>query len=410
MADYIMAQANGRTIPKEDKIFGISNRAKAMIAKEGRDKVVNATIGALLDDDGKLVVLSSVADVFRTLAPEDYAEYAPIGGIAEFKTAIRKAAFFDFEPKSFTEVVATPGGTGGIRDIIGNYSKTGDAVLTSDWYWANYKSIAGEIGRTLETYTLLNEEGTFNKEDFSAKLNEILAKQDSLVIIINTPAHNPTGYSMTLGDWDCIIDAVKEAGSDKKITLYVDVAYIDFAGDESEYRKFLPKLEGLPENILPVIGYSASKTFTLYGMRCGAMICMAPTAEIAAEFKQVCEFSARASWSNSPRAAQKVIAKIYEDEDLLAKVNAERAYYRDLLIKRGKAFEQAASDADLEIVPFDAGFFASVPCDNPDEVSKKLEAEGIFLVPLAKGLRVSVASVSEARCREIPAKIKAAMK
>lgn len=85
MADYIMAQANGRTIPKEDKIFGISNRAKAMIAKEGRDKVVNATIGALLDDDGKLVVLSSVADVFKTLAPEDYAEYAPIGGIAEFK-------------------------------------------------------------------------------------------------------------------------------------------------------------------------------------------------------------------------------------------------------------------------------------------------------------------------------------
>lgn len=410
MADYIMAQANGRTIPKEDKIFGISSRAKAMIAEKGKENVVNATIGALLDDDGNLVVLSSVVDVFKTLRPEDYAEYAPIGGIPEFKKAIKKAAFFDFEPSSFTEVVATPGGTGGIRDIIGNYTQVGDTVLTSDWYWANYKSIAGEIGRTLTTYTLLNENGTFNKEDFSEKLDSILEKQESLVIIINTPAHNPTGYSMTLEDWDCITDAVSKADSSKKITLYVDVAYIDFAGDESEYRKFLPKLEQLPENVLPVIGYSASKTFTLYGMRCGAMICMAKTAEIAAEFKQVCEFSARATWSNSPRAAQKVIAKIYEDEELLQKVNAERAYYRDLLIKRGRAFEAAAAEADLEIVPFDSGFFASIPCDNPDEVSKKLEAEGIFLVPLAKGLRVSVASVSEEVCRKIPAKIKEAMK
>ena len=35
MTQMIFASQNGRTIPKEDKIFGISNRAKAMIAKEG---------------------------------------------------------------------------------------------------------------------------------------------------------------------------------------------------------------------------------------------------------------------------------------------------------------------------------------------------------------------------------------
>ena len=60
MAEYIMAQANGRKIPKEDKIFGISTRAKAMIAEKGKENVVNATIGALLDDRGDLIVMSSV--------------------------------------------------------------------------------------------------------------------------------------------------------------------------------------------------------------------------------------------------------------------------------------------------------------------------------------------------------------
>ena len=56
MTDLIFAAQQGRKIPKEDKIFGISNRAKAMIATQGKEKVINATIGALLDDNGELRV------------------------------------------------------------------------------------------------------------------------------------------------------------------------------------------------------------------------------------------------------------------------------------------------------------------------------------------------------------------
>lgn len=55
-------------------------------------------------------------------------------------------------------------------------------------------------------------------------------------------------------------------------------------------------------------------------------------------------------------------------------------------------------------------FSSPIPCENPDALSARLEKECIFLVPLAKGLRVSVASVSEEKCRLIPAKIVEAMK
>ena len=72
MAEYILARGNGRHIPHEDKIFGISNRAKAMIAEKGADKVINATIGSLLDDNGNLVVLSSVDEVFKHLSPAEF--------------------------------------------------------------------------------------------------------------------------------------------------------------------------------------------------------------------------------------------------------------------------------------------------------------------------------------------------
>ena len=405
----IFVRENGRTIPKEDKIFGISNRAKEAAAKYGKDNVINGVVGALVDDEGKLIVLKSVDKVFKTLTPDEYAAYAPIGGIPEFKSAVKQAAFGKYEPRGFTEVCATPGGTGGIRNTVSNFSAIGDRVLVADWFWAPYKTICQEIGRDVQTFRFFNEEGKFDIDDFRANVLELLELQDSLVIIINSPAHNPTGYSLSVTDWKNIKEIFEKTPQDKHVALFCDVAYIDFAGDEEQYRQFLPVLDEMPENVLPIIGYSASKTFTMYGMRCGAMICIAKTPAIAQEFKQACEFSSRGTWSNCNRAPQTVIAKIFADPELKKMVDDERAEYRDMLLRRGKAFEAAAKECGLEMVPFDAGFFASIPMPNPDEVGLELEKENIFLVPLAKGLRVSIASVSEENCRLIPARIKAAM-
>lgn len=409
MTEMLFASKQGRNIPKEDKIFGINNRAKAMIAKEGKEKVVNATLGALLDDKGDLIVLSSVTEVFRNLEPAEFAEYAPIAGTPAFREAVKKDCFRNYEPKGFVEVVAAPGGTGAIKNAVANYADYGTKILFADWFWAPYKSIAEEMGKGFETFTFFNEERKFNTADFGKKVNALLEVQDKLVIIINTPAHNPTGYALTEEDWAGVKAVFENTPADKKITLLVDTAYIDFAGDEDVYRSYLPVLEEMPENVLTLIAHSLSKAYTLYGMRCGATVCIAKTKEIAEEFKQVCEFSSRSTWSNCARAPQVILSKIYEDEELKERVYAERKQHRDMLISRAKAFEAAASECGLETVPFDTGFFVSVPCSEPDAVCAKLEEEGIFLIPLAKGIRVSIASVAEDICRMLPARIKAAM-
>ena len=65
------------------------------------------------------------------------------------------------------------------------------------------------------------------------------------------------------------------------------MAYLDFAGDAKEVRAFLPKLENLPHNLLPLIAFSMSKSYTMYGMRCGALLCMSPDKAIVDEFKPV---------------------------------------------------------------------------------------------------------------------------
>ena len=68
---------------------------------------------------------------------------------------------------------------------------------------------------------------------------------------------------------------------------------MDYAGTPEEVRKFLPITDKLRSNILPMIAYSASKTFTIYGFRCGALICLAHSPELADEFEKVCSFASQ---------------------------------------------------------------------------------------------------------------------
>lgn len=397
--NMLLAQKNGRVIPKEDRIFALNNRAKELIAKEGKDAAINATIGALLSDEGELAVMQSVMEAMKGLKDSDYAEYAPIGGTAEYKKFIAEAAFYNYEPKSFVETVAVPGGTGGISNVISNYSQPGDKIITSDWFWAPYKSLCAQQGRELVTYELFNENRGFNVEGFAKTVFEVAEEQGRLIILLNTPAHNPTGYSVTDEEWDKIVEILNDDKlANVPVALFVDVAYIDFAGDPAEVRSFLPKLDTLNANVLPIIGYSASKTFTFYGMRTAAIICMAKTAEIAQEFKSVSEFSARNFWSNCNRSGQQAIVNIYKDEELLKRVDEERADFREMLLERGRVFEEAAIKEGLNVVPFDAGFFACIACDKSDEISEKLAEKGLFAVPLAKGIRVSVASINKDQC------------
>ena len=404
-----MAAYNGREIPKEDKVFAACAKALDAVSKYGPADVINATVGALYDDEGKLLVFKSVEKAMKELPSDKYAAYAPIAGTPGFREAILKAVLGGYEPKSYTCAVGTPGGTGAIRNAVANYSCPGDKILTHNWHWAPYRSIAAELYRGIECFEMFDEDGRFNIAAFDYKVKKLTRNQEHLVIILNTPANNPTGYTLTMDDWYGVKKVLDEVPLEKKIALVLDVAYIDFAGEPEEVRGFYSVIDNLRANILPIIAYSASKTFTLYGARCAAMICLAHNPEVAEEFGRINSFSSRATWSNPPRAPQEVIERIYADEELLAEVEAERAKARSMLLARGKAFEEEAAKCGLKTLPFSAGFFVTIPYKDPDGLCDKLSEKNVFLIPFDGGVRASVAASSEEKCRRLPALIKSAM-
>lgn len=394
----------------QDKIFGANAAAVAAAAKYGKDAVTNATIGAILDEDEKLVCLPTVEEVFRGLSTNEMIAYAPISGLPEYLDCVLTAAFGNSRPEGYIAAVATAGGTGAIHHAIWNYTETGDTVLCSDWYWGAYKVLCQDMGRNFTTYKMLDENNKFNLPALKEKVDELLAKQDNLLYLLNTPAHNPTGYSLSGEDMDGVLAILKEAAvPGKNIVFFLDVAYIDYAGEKEEVRKIFKKLSGLPANILCIVGYSMSKGFTMYGQRTGAMIGVSSDKSVIDEFAAINQYTSRATWSNINRPAMRTLATIYSDPELLAKVCAERDYYYQMIKARADLFTKEAEECGLPMLPYVAGFFLSIPAKNPDAICEKLHENNIFAVPLAAGVRIAVCAVPLKKIKGMAAKVNAAM-
>jgi len=408
---YSIAASHAKGKCATDNIFGASAAAGKAAIKYGKDKVVNATIGAIMDEQEILACIPTVEKTFRNLAINDIVSYAPIAGSPDFLEAFIKLAFADHKPDAYIDAVATAGGSGAIHHTIANYSEIGDTVLTSDWYWDPYEVLCEDALRKLDTYILFDEQQKFNISSFSAKVKELLTKQNNLIIIINTPAHNPTGFSLTDSDWDHVITLLQECAKDttKRIIPLIDVAYIDYAGEKNACRAFLKKLSGLPWNILPILACSMSKGFTMYGQRTGVMIGVSSNKEVIEEFKNINQFTSRATWSNITHSAMKLLSTIYHDKGLLAQVEQEREELYTLIRKRADIFMSEAQAVGLHMLPYIAGFFITIPAKNPDAICEKLHDDNIFAVPLANGIRIAVCAVTSAKITGMASKIARAM-
>lgn len=392
-----------------DKIFGASAAANAAVAKVGKEKVVNATIGAYMDEQEKLACIPVVEEMYRNVPTNEFIGYAPIAGLPAYLSTVIDLTFGDCRPNAYIEAVATSGGSGAIHHAIWNYTEENDTVLTADWHWGPYKVFCRDLLRKFDTFTLFDEEMNFNIMSFMSKTKEILAKQDHLLAILNTPAHNPTGYSLSDADWDHVMWVLREAAKDtsKQIVLMVDIAYLDYAGETA--RDFMKKFENLPDNMLILMAFSMSKGYTMYGQRTGAIIGISSNKEVIEEFVNINQYSSRATWSNINRSAQYTLQAINNDPVLKARLNSERDGFYQTIRSRAEVFMQEAKECGLKMLPYRAGFFLTIPAKNTDAICERLHDDFIFAVPLASGIRIAICAISQSKVYGMAAKIKQAI-
>lgn len=388
---HVIPSHQGR--PSDDPIFALNKEATTRKARG--ESVVNATVGSLLHDDGSLAILPTAARAVHEVPAVEWATYAPIAGSPDFLKAVA-ADLFRGEPAMLESAAsaATPGGTGALRHAIANFLEPGQALLTTSYFWGPYQTLCDESDRKLATFSMFDAEGKLDAAALDAALAKQLAEQKRSLIFLNDPCHNPTGYSMRPEEWRAVVERLVARANEGPITLLVDTAYFEYAA-RPDPRGFLKELRPLLGKVGLAFAWSASKTFTHYGLRVGAIVSCVPDAKERASTEAAFSYSCRGTWSNCTRGGMSAVTRLLSDEKLRTAADSERAELKKLLGARVDAFNEHAKAKNLRYPRYEGGFFVTVFADDAQERALRMKEKGVFVVPSKGALRVALCSVAE---------------
>lgn len=385
--------------PGDDPIFALNREATQR--KSRGETVINATVGALLEDDGQLAILPTVIDALHGVDPRKIAGYAPIAGVPDYLSAVTRDLLGSSPLGDMAVAASTPGGTGALRHAVSTFLDRGQSIVTPSFFWGPYQTICDENERGLRSFAMFDETGRFNVPALARCVEETAAAQGRLLIFLNDPCHNPTGYSMSDEEWTGVSSVLQAAAKTVPTAVLADVAYLAFARDTTS---FLKHLEPLAERAAVLFAWSASKAFGLYGQRVGALIaCTADPAQ-RTSIQNAMAYACRGTWSNCNAAGQHAVARCLSDSALDAAVRSERARLIALLDGRVTAFNREAKGTSIRYPRYDGGFFVTLFAADPRASAERLKERGVFVVPGRDSLRVALCSVPEA---QVPALVSA---
>ena len=386
VTSHLIPAASDR--PGNDPIFALNAEAQAA-RREGR-RVVNASLGALLNDDGTLAVLPSVTEAFRSVDPAAGASYAPIAGDAPFLAAVVEDVFGTGPLAGRAIAVATAGGTGAVHHAVVNFLEPGQALTTASYYWGPYRTIAVHTGREVDTFRMFTDTGAFDLEALERSVAGTLERQGRALVILNSPCNNPTGHSLDDGEWTGLARILADAGRSAPVSLLVDLAYARYGHAGSE--RWVEHLEGLVEHVPLLVAWSASKAFTQYGSRVGALLAVVSDDRERDQVHNALSFSCRGTWSNCNHLGILAITSLLSDPERRARVDVEREELRGLLDERVAAFNREARAAGLRTPRYEGGFFVAVFTPDAPATVEAAKREGVFVVPMDGAVRVALCS------------------
>jgi len=370
------------------------------------DDVINASIGMFYDEDKTIGGMPTVSNAIRNLTDEEILPYPAVDGGSLFKNNLYSWVFGKYEAeirdKLFVGACATPGGSGAIASTFALLSKPGDSVLVSDIRW-QYERFADRAKLNIHEHKLFDGDH-FNLKSFKEELEKLCKVQKRVIVIINDPCHNPTGFTLSETEFQQIIQIFNEQTENEIVFLY-DLAYLEYS-HESDNRKKIANLPQLKSHVLTIIAFSGSKTFGIYGLRMGAAIYLSPLESKIKEIHPMFVNEARGSWSATPTITIELFNHFASAENRrgflkdLAKINS-------LVQERSLSFISQAKEIGLKTHPFRSGFYTVVLTPNPEKDYLKLAEHHIYAVPMNGGIRVALCSISKKEIIGLPQKIKA---
>jgi aromatic-amino-acid transaminase len=382
----VVPGARGRA--GNDPIFALFAEATRRAA--AGESILNATLGALITDDGQLGIMPTVLETFARTQSARTAGYAPISGTPAFRSAVIHDLFGDGQLADEAVSVATPGGTGAVYEAVVNFVEPGQSLLTASYYWGPYLEISRHSGRVLDTFPMFDADGGFDVAGLAEALERHAALQGRVLLVLNFPCHNPTGYSLSPDEWKRTAEVVRDVGARIPTTLLLDAAYMRFGGDAET--SWIDAMPTMLETATVLVAWTASKSFTQYGARVGALVGLHRDAGEREQIANALGYSCRATWSNGNHLGQAAIAELLTDPEATRRCDAERGELIALLQERVDTFNGAADAAGLHTPRYDSGFFVAVFTPNAQVTAAKMRELGVYVTPIAGAVRAALCS------------------
>lgn len=370
----------------KDSVFAVSGLAKA----DNDPSTINATIGSLCGEDGKIACFKSVYKCYDELTSAEKTAYAksPCGN-PDFREAITK---FVLEDKCNGEAVAVAGGTGGIALALDLCLNEDDTVIIPEIAWGNYRQMLVE--RNLKALV-------YDPYDVD-QLCSLIKENERPFVVINSPCENPCGLSYSYEEWKKITKTLNET---KEAILLNDIAYIDYAYSK-DYKDYLSLIGEMGEHVLTFVAASCSKTFSYYGQRLGALIIINKDKEFVDLFINQCEKHIRTSYGSCNNGSMIAITNVLNNH--FDEFKEELNEYRNLLRQRTELFIKESNEVGLNLYPYNDGFFVTIKYDNEfrDKLHALLIENHIYCVKVNKGIRVGLCSTPLDKVSGLAKKIK----
>ncbi len=379
----------------------------AKIAQEKKKtdpSIIDATIGMFYNDEQRLVI-PAVAKAFYKLDLFETFKYGATDGGVVFENNV-----IDWVLDTKKDVlkskfkfagISTPGGSGALSLVFNSYGSVGEKVLVSDLRWRyEYFVSAAKMG-VLE-HRLFDQDG-FNLKDFEKQLTYLASIQKRVIVVINDPCHNPTGYQLSGDEWISIIKILNKFDQNEIILTY-DLAYFDYdPRGFNEARTTFDYFMDLKDHVQVLVCFSASKSFAMYGVRLGGLILLGHNEQHYKFFKKHVLDDALGKWSTAPSVGVGIFNQLSSQKDLYIE---ELNKLTSTLKNRGDIFIKEAANAKLETYPYRGGFFVLVKSEDPESDFEKLVSEGIYLIPMEKGLRIAICGITTKEVIGLAGKIK----
>ncbi|MDW3118231.1 amino acid aminotransferase [Roseovarius pacificus] len=298
----------------KDKILALMQTYR----DDPRDTKIDLGVGVYKNPQGVTPIMRAVKEAERRWWDDETTKaYTGLAGDPAFADAMIALVLGDAVPRDQVAAVATPGGTGAVRQAfeLVKMANPQARVFVSNPTWPNHLSILKHLGMETVAYRYFDESS--GGVDFEGMIEDLGQVRAGDLVLLHGCCHNPTGANLNMVQFKAVIDLMNDKGA----TPMIDIAYQGFGdGLEADAAATRAVAAGCPETL---IAASCSKNFGIYRERTGLLMAVAQDKGMHAVTQGNLAYLNRQNYSFPPDHGARLVSIVLGNDDLRADWQAE---------------------------------------------------------------------------------------